>query len=816
MTSKPPLEDRLLLALQRIADLSQENNALRAQNTALKALVDGITRDPTEPSATARQITGEQSSPTPANTICALSKEEKIALFRSLFRGREDTYPVRWENSKTGKSGYSPAMENKWEYLEAKRSEHLGVVPRYLPVTDEVIQRHLEGRIVAGVYPLLTDETCWFLAVDFDERSYEDDVKSFLATCRELEIPAYCERSRSCCGAHVWIFFESPAPASLARQLGFCILTKTLERRHQIKLASYDRFFPNQDTLPKGGFGNLIALPLQREARTRGGSVFLHSDLSPVDDQWEFLSAVERLSLSRIQNTVDLAIRQGRFMSVPTPSFDDEQSEDPWLLPPSQKRKLPKIEQPYPGALRLVRANLLYIEKAGLSSALLNRLRLLAAFQNPEFFRHQAMRLPVFDKPRIIDCSEDSSKYLSLPRGCLEFVEALCREHAIPLTIEDQRTLGKTITSRFIGSLLHAQEASARALLSRDMALFSAPTAFGKTVLAANMIAARSSNTLVLVHRQQLVDQWRERLSTFLELPTKAIGQIGAGKRRPTNIIDIATIQSLVRKGVVDDIVQNYGHIIVDECHHISAFSFEQVLKSCKAKYVLGLTATPKRRDGHHPIILMQCGPIVEPPNDPNSQSLIAYRELCVKNTKFSLPLHVDTPSINELYEALTHDTARNQLIVQDVIAAASNGAFPLVLTERIEHIEVLKRLLSSCSYPIIVLKGGMRAKERRTALAQLAKDSSPRILLATGRYIGEGFDHAPLDSLFLALPISWTGTLQQYAGRLHRHHKDKARVVVYDYVDTSVPILQRMFRRRLRGYRAMGYLDSKAPGFNI
>ena len=807
MTTKAPLEDRLLLALQRIAELSQENNALRAQNTALKLLVDRTAQDPTESSATGHQITGEQSRPSSTRHISTLSKAEKISLFRSLFRGREDTYPVRWENSKTSKSGYSPAIENKWEYLEAKRTRSPGIEPRYLPVTDEVIQHHLEGRIIAGVYPLLTDETCWFLAVDFDERSYEDDVKSFLATCRELEIPAYCERSRSCCGAHVWIFFESPVRASLARQLGFCILTKTLERRHQIKLTSYDRFFPNQDTLPKGGFGNLIALPLQREARSRGGSVFLHGDLSPVDDQWEFLRAVERLTLSKTHNIVDLAVRQGRFMSVPTPSFDDEQSEDPWLLPPSQKRTLPKIEQPYPGALRLVRANLLYIEKAGLSSALLNRLRLLAAFQNPEFFRHQAMRLPVFDKPRIIDCSDDSSKYLSLPRGCLEPVEALCREHTIELTIEDQRTQGRTIATRFVGTLRHAQEASARVLLSRDIALFSAPTAFGKTVLAANIIAARSANTLVLVHRQQLIDQWRERLSMFLELPPKAIGQIGAGKRRPTNIIDIATIQSLVRKGVVDDIVQNYGHVIVDECHHISAFSFEQVLKACKAKYILGLTATPKRRDGHHPIILMQCGPLVEPPKDLTSQAQAVHKELCVKHTGFTLPSHIATPSINEVYEALTNDNARNELIVQDVISAVSNGGFPLVLSERIEHIEVLKQLLSSSSYPIIVLKGGMRAKERRTALAQLTENSSPRILLATGRYIGEGFDDTPLDSLFLALPISWTGTLQQYAGRLHRYHKDKARVVVYDYVDHTVPILHRMFRKRLRGYKAMGYV---------
>ena len=805
MASNKPLEERLFAALQRLTELSQENCSLRAENVALRSRLNMPVHGSREPSAAADPGLDEQLRSACDAPSTTLSKAEKVAIFRALFRGRQDTYPLRWENSRTGKAGYSPAIENKWEYLEAKRGRSPGVEPRYLPVTDEVIQHHLEGRIIAGVYPLLSDDTCWFLAVDFDESSYEDDVKSFLATCGELEIPAYCERSRSCCGAHVWIFFESPVRAALARQLGFCILTKTLERRHQIKLASYDRFFPNQDTLPKGGFGNLIALPLQREARTRGGSVFLHSDLSPVDDQWGFLRAVERLPLSRIENTVDRAIHQGNLISVPTPSFDDAQSEDPRLLPPSRKRTMPEIEQPYPNALRVVRANLLYIEKAGLSSALLNRLRLLAAFQNPEFFRHQAMRLPVFDKPRIIDCSNDSPKYLCLPRGCLESVEALCQEHAINLTIEEQRTEGTTIVTRFIGTLRPAQDESARALLSRDIALFSAPTAFGKTILTANLIAARSVNTLVLVHRQQLIDQWRERLYSFLELAPKSIGQIGAGKRRPSAVIDIATIQSLVRKASVDDIVQNYGQIVVDECHHISAFSFEQVLKACKAKYILGLTATPKRRDGHHPIILMQCGPIVEAPKDAHAPPV--SKELRVKNTAFTMPLHAATPTITELYEALTHDHARNQVIVQDVINAVSHGGFPLVLTERVEHIEVLEGLLSSSSYPIIVLKGGMGAKERRAALAQLTAHSSPRILLATGRYIGEGFDDASLDSLFLALPISWTGTLQQYAGRLHRHHKDKARVVVHDYVDHRVPMLQRMFRKRLRGYKAMGYV---------
>ncbi len=505
---------------------------------------------------------------------------------------------------------------------------------------------------------------------------------------------------------------------------------------------------------------------------------------------------------------VAAARQEGSVINVATPTYDEGETEDPWTLPPSKKRKLKPIEGPFPETVKIVRANLLFIDKSDLSPSLINRLRLLAAFQNPEFFKNQAMRLPVYDKPRVIDCSEDTGKFLAIPRGCFNDVVDLLSHYKVKLDVEDRRFEGKGISTRFVGKLRVSQEKTIAALLERDIALLSAPTAFGKTVLAAAMIANRGINTLILVHRHQLIDQWKERLQSFLDLPQKSVGQIGAGKKKATGIIDVAMIQSLVQHGQVTDLVAEYGHIIVDECHHVSAFSFEQVLRACKAKYVLGLTATPKRKDGHHPIIVMQCGQLVNAIHDDAESEATTQlsRSVIVRETGFAMPSDIEQPQIHDLYQALADSETRNKIIAADVEKAANAGRCPLVLTERVAHLEALDRLLNSCSCPKIIFRGGMGKKQRKQAMAQLTSNEGPRIIIATGRYIGEGFDDPKLDILFLAMPISWTGTLQQYVGRLHRSHDGKARVTVYDYVDSQVPTLQRMFKRRSRGYRALGY----------
>lgn len=458
----------------------------------------------------------------------------------------------------------------------------------------------------------------------------------------------------------------------------------------------------------------------------------------------------------------------------------------------------------------IVIGNQLYIEKAELSSALINRLIRIAAFQNPEFYKAQAMRLPTFGKPRIIACAEIFPKHLGLPRGCYDEVCTLFADLGIKVKVTDERNYGTPLDTIFTGVLRNEQQAAIDALLPHECGVLAATTAFGKTVIAARLIAERKVNTLVLVHRQQLQDQWIERLATFLDIDRKHIGLIGSGKQKPTGIIDVALIQSLCRKGVVNDLVANYGHLIVDECHHISAVSFEQVARACKARYVTGLSATTIRKDGHQPIIFMHCGPIRYHVDAREQAAARPFDHRAIlRNTAFTFPTpDNERPAIQVIYSAMINDSYRNQLLLGDVMHAICDGRSPVILTERTEHLEWLAEQLRPQVQHVVVLKGGMGIKQRRAILAQLAAipQNEPRVLVATGRYLGEGFDDSRLDTLFLAMPISWKGTLAQYAGRLHRLNDQKTEVEIYDYADIQVPMLARMVSKRLAGYHAIGY----------
>ncbi|MEW6667252.1 MAG: DEAD/DEAH box helicase family protein [Thermodesulfobacteriota bacterium] len=753
-------------------------------------------------------------------------------MFRDLFRGRDDVYPRRFESQKTGKSGYQPACANEWvRGLCDKRTVKCTECPsqRFLPLTDEVIHRHLSGQdeagrdFTVGIYPMLRDETCFFLAVDFDKESWQVDATEFLETCHQMNIPVSLERSRSGRGGHIWIFFSEPVPAGLARKLGSHVLTETMERRPDIGLDSYDRFFPNQDTMPMGGLGNLIALPLQKKPRERGNSLFLDEKFSPHQDQWAFLSRIQKMSRSQVEVIVHLAEARGRIMGVRL-AMTDEADDTPWTAPPSRRRKEPPIAGPLPESLDLVLGNQLYIAKKGLSPGIRNRLLRLAAFQNPEFYKAQAMHLPTYGKPRIVACAEDFPQHIGLPRGCLEDVRDLLSDLKIRPILHDERCKGKLLDVSFNGQLRPEQKVAADAMAAHETGVLAATTAFGKTVIAAWLIARRGVNTLVLVHRRQLLGQWIDRLSTFLGLPMDAIGQIGGGRKRPTGVLDVAVIQSLVRKGVVDDRVGEYGHLVVDECHHLSAHSFEQVARQAKAKFVTGLSATVTRKDGHHPIIFMQCGP-VRYRVDSKRQALAHpfTHTVYVRPTGFQ-PVQAPAPDVGsrfqQLYAELIADESRNRLIFEDVLRAVREGRSPMVLTERKDHLERLAELLSPEVRHLILMRGGMDRKELGNVMARLAgiPENEERVLLATGRYIGEGFDDARLDTLFLTLPVSWRGTIAQYAGRLHRLHDRKREVRIYDYADLNVPMLARMFDRRCRGYESVGYTvllpASAVPGW--
>jgi superfamily II DNA or RNA helicase len=751
-------------------------------------------------------------------------QEEKIRLYRSLFKGREDVFPRRFENSKTGKPGYAPVCHNEWAtgICQKPKIACQDCNSRaFVPVSGEIIRNHLKGNtsgdrpgrdFTMGVYPLLTDETCWFLAVDFDKSTWAEDAKVFLDTCASYQVPATLERSRSGNGGHIWIFFETPVAAVLARKLGTLLLTNTMNRRPEIGMDSYDRLFPSQDTLPRGGFGNLIALPLQKKPRERGNSVFIDQDLNPYSDQWAFLSSIQKMTQPELEKIVKNFQDESEITGVRAVVLDENEDE-PWKLTPSRKQEEIPITSPLPEHLNLVISNQIYIEKEGLPAPLRNRIIRLAAFQNPEFYKSQAMRLSTFGKPRIISCCEEYTKHLALPRGCFEELNQLLKGLKIRTIWQDERVNGSPISLTFRGTLHPEQQLAADQLIKNDIGVLSASTAFGKTVIGAWLIAKRQVNTLVIVHRRQLMDQWVESLQSFLGLEKKEVGQIGGGKHKATGLVDVAMIQSLVDKGTVNDLVGNYGQIIVDECHHISAASFEQVIRQAKARFITGLSATVTRQDGHHPIIFMQCGPVRYRVDDRQQAALHSFTHtVIIHRTDFVLPtqlVDIPQPGIQEIYAMLATDPMRNQLIVGDVIDAVHAGRSPVLLTERRDHLAYFAEALAGKVENIVVLSGGMGRKQRSSLMDQLKNipEDEERLIIATGRYLGEGFDDARLDTLFLALPIAWRGTVAQYAGRLHRNYERKSEVIIYDYVDELVPVLLGMFGKRKKGYKAIGYV---------
>jgi superfamily II DNA or RNA helicase len=797
--------------------------ALRAENTRLVALLESHGIDwrllppPDTRGVSSPRLVVEPSS--------QLSTVEKVKLFRRLFRGRIDVYPVRWESQSSGKSGYAPACANEWRpgVCEKPRIKCGDCSQRLLiPLSDAVIYDHLAGRHTVGVYPLLEDDTCHFLAVDFDEAEWQQDALAFMQSCNELGVPVSLEISRSGRGAHAWVFFAGRVSARDARRLGTAIISHTCARTRQLKLSSYDRLFPNQDTMPTrqagpggtrvGGFGNLIALPLQKHPRENGCSVFVDATLRPHRDQWAYLASIQFMVPHDIEPTVLRAT--GGIHPLDVTFIDDEDLATPWKR---EATKTNRLGGAMPLALTVTLANLIYFEKSALPQALANRLIRLAAFQNPEFYKAQAMRMSVWDKPRIIGNAENYPQHIALPRGCLEAVQALLNDNGIRCDLQDERFSGEPVQTHFVGTLRPDQEQAVSAMLLHDAGVLCAPTAFGKTVTAAAIIARRGLNTLVLVHRTELLKQWQERLQTFLGLDTKAakgvVGTIGGGKAKPTGQIDIAVMQSLSRQGEVLGLVENYGQVIVDECHHVGAASFDAILKRTKAKYVLGLTATPIRRDGLQPVIFMQCGPIrhtaARPASAPHDLEVVPRsRFACI-----DLPV---TAGIQDVFRHLANDLARTDAIATEVTAAYEQGRKVLVLTERTEHLDAILVALETRVPKPFVLHGRMSKKQRAALITELdaLAPEAPRILLATGKLVGEGFDHPPLDTLVLAMPVSWKGTLQQYAGRLHREHASKTDVRIIDFVDTGHPALLRMWEKRQRGYRAMGYrLDSTRNG---
>lgn len=796
--------------------LLKEYNALRVENEELKSILQqhGIAYPKEE------SIFSNKTFP-----IVKLSLDDKISLFRSYFKGRDDVFARRWFSKTTEKSGYQPVCVNEWSRgVCDKKKYKCAECPNrnFASLTDQDCYRHLEGKDengcdVIGIYAILPNNKCTFLCTDFDDKNcthgYKDDVLAFTSVCKEWGIPYSIERSRSGNGAHVWIFFEEPLSAHKARKLGNAILTEATKLNARISFNSYDRFFPNQDCLPEGGFGNLVALPLQGRARKNGNSVFVDDDFLPYKDQWSYLYQVRRCN----EEFVNVLLAQHPQEDLGALSTSCESK--PWETPEPEQI----THDDFNSKLTLTVADKIYVPIESVSNKVLNHLKRIAAFKNPEFYSKQAMRISTYNIPRIICRADLSDEYLAIPRGCEDAITTMLSSLKIAYEIVDKTNHGKPISVKFNGKERNEQQEAVNALLPYTNGVLAATTAFGKTVTAAALIARRKTNTLVLVHSKALLLQWHERLSEFLdidfsepEFPKRRgrkkvfspIGCLDSTSDTLHGVIDIALMQSCFEDGEVKSFVQEYGMVIVDECHHVSSITFENVLKHVRAHYVYGLTATPIRKDGLQPIIFMQCGPIrfsADAKAQIKKQSFLRY--LVPRFTSYR-PITEDKQSFTALSQSLAESEVRNALIVDDVSNAVKSGRTPIILTSRTSHVELLAGMLESHVANVIRLTGEGTGRHKREILQKLQDipSDAPLAIVATGKYVGEGFDYPRLDTLFLALPVSWKGLVAQYAGRLHRENEGKADVRIYDYIDIHEPVCENMYRKRLKGYSAIGY----------
>ena len=801
--------------------LVTQNEILRKENTELRSLLcaHGIEYKP-RPTNVIDSIYSPISLP-----VFKLSLDERVALFMSLFKGREDVFARRWFSKSTGKAGYQPVCVNEWRRgVCDKKTYKCAECPNrdFAPLTSQDVYRHLEGKDenccdVVGLYAIMPDNNCSFLCTDFDDKSckhgYKDDVLAFVGVCRDWQIPYAIERSRSGNGAHVWIFFEEPLPAFKARRLGNAILTEAMNRDGRMSLNSYDRFFPNQDRMPEGGFGNLVALPLQGQARKNLNSVFVDDDFLAYKDQWTFLYNIKKLREDDVDKLLSLHVNE-EFGALSTSS-----ESKPWVTPTSQD--LTKAD--FYSTMEIVKADKIYIPLKSISAKVLNHLKRIAAFKNPEFYSKQALRLSTYSVPRIISCFDITDEYLAMPRGCEDAILSFLNDNNVKYSITDETSHGKKISVTFTGKEREEQTDSINTLLTYSNGVLHATTAFGKTVTAAAIIARKKVNTLILVHSKALLTQWHERLTEFLDIDFKEpeepkkrgrkkvfspIGCLDSAGNSLHGIIDIALIQSCLDENGVKPFVQDYGMVIVDECHHVSSITFENVLKNIKAHTVYGLTATPIRKDGQQPIIFMQCGPIrfsADAKSQITKQSFDRY--LIPRFTSYR-SITEDRQTITAMYQSLSEDTVRNNLIVNDICKVVDSGRTPIILTNRTSHVTLLAEKLKTTIPNVITLTGSDTTKDKREALQRLQtiSPSEPFVIVATGKYVGEGFDYPRLDTLFLALPISWKGLVAQYAGRLHRENEGKKDVRIYDYIDIHEPVCDSMYRKRLKGYASIGY----------
>ena len=732
------------------------------------------------------------------------TKEDKIKIVMDYFRGREDVFAFRLINKNNGSSYYMPACLNAWKEnvcnLKMKKKCNSCQYKVSKPLAKDVVFNHMYGDKTIGIYPLLEDNTCYFLAFDFDnkqnDKNIANEVLAFVSICDLYNIPVVLEKSRSGKGIHVWIFFEEKVKAVVARKLGSLLISKTMESIN-LSISSFDRMLPNQDFLPKGGYGNLIALPFQKESSKYGNTLLVDRNLMLIQNPIQYLSTIHKLSMKEVLQGIEKI--SGETIDIGHEILNVQEE----LIVKNNK----SID--YPKNIQVILGDMIYIDKANLSGVVKFNFRRLATFANPEFYKRQKLRMSVYNVPMVIDCSKEDDQYLKLPRGTYENLEKFCNINGIQIFKEDHRTLGEKINVQFKGELRGEQQIAFDAMLKYDTGILCAPTGFGKTVIGCKMIAERKVNTLILVNKLQLLNQWKDRIKEFLDV--SSVGEVSSKKKNITNVIDVASIKSIWNNGDILDIAKNYGMIIIDECHHTAAYTFEQAINTGNAKYVYGISATPDRENGHTPIIKMQCGDIrykvdvLKFNKDLNVplKVIVRHSHLSFTNPK------IDNYELNEINDFIAKDVLRSEKIILDIKNEFKNGKNILVLTERLEHMNYIFDKLQKFTDHVFKYHGGMGKKllkKYQELNESLDHNGLNKIIVATGSYIGEGFDDSRLDVLFLTMPISGNTRLTQYVGRLHRKNVDKKEILVYDYVDDNFAKTRNMFLKRKKNYEKMGY----------
>lgn len=744
-------------------------------------------------------------SPQLINYEITTTREENIKIIMNYFKGRTDTYPyISIDKNNPKIKYYIPACANEWKKGICNKTMHKKCKTcKYRenkPLTKETIYNHMYTNKPIGIYPLLEDDTCYFLALDFDNKQttqdLKTDVQAFIQICEKYTIPYVLERSSSGNGIHIWIFFNHKIKAITARKLGSLLLSKTMEISN-LSIKTFDRMFPNQDTLPKGGYGNLIALPFQYESAKQGNTILIDKNFNQIKNQIQYLNTIHKLTEEEVYEKIKQITKETIDIGHEITDMNQELTS----------KTITTIE--YPKNINIILDDMIYIDKTNITASVKNSFRRLATFANPEFYQHQRLRLSVHNIPMVIDCSKEDEKYLKLPRGTYEYLENLCKANKITINKIDKRFPGNQINVTFKGILREEQQKALDNLLKYENGILCAPTGFGKTVIGCKMIEQNKVNTLILVNKIQLLNQWKDRIKEFLDI--EEVDEISSKKKKITNIIDVASIKSLWNNGNILDIAKNYGMIIIDECHHTAAYTYEQAINTGSAKYVYGISATPERENGHTPIIKMQCGDIrYKVDNLKYNKELNIPMKVIVKNThlNFTNP-KIDNYELNEINDFISKDVIRTEKIIKDIIAEYNNGKNILVLTERLELMNYIYEKLKQTTNNIFKYYGGIGKKvltKYQEQLNKIQKNNENKIIVATGSYIGEGFDDSKLEVLFLTMPISGKTRVIQYTGRLHRKDNNKKEILIYDYVDDNYSKTRNMFLKRKKTYEKLGY----------